>query len=372
MPARGKGSFWRYVVVASVFAVFMSAVFFSIPGGVSPRDANGAFMILYVLTIAWIYPLAVIHEAGHALAAASQRLRIWWFHVGPLVIARRNVRSLRTTWLGEQKEPLGSVLAYPIDGNNLGRRFTICVAGGPLASIASLIAALVLSNEASARGSIAGEYFARSALIASTFMVLSTILHFGTTDTATLLGVLSRRLDPAKTLAIAGLIASSCAGTRPRDWNVDLVSAIANPHDSDTVNSNAPILSYYSALDRQDFNSAAHFLEAAHRCVAPELRRARSSINNEAAFFAAAIRADLETARAYREQVDESAVHSHDLLRADAAIAALEGDHVKAATLAREALTLQAGCEDLGWAIAERDLLDRYIKVPPQKAADVV
>lgn len=350
----------------------MIAVFFSIPGDVSPRDASGAFLILYALTFAWIYPLAVIHEAGHALAAASQRLRIWWFQVGPLVIARRNVRRLRTTWLGEQKEPLGSVLAYPVDGNDLGRRFIICVAGGPIASVASFVAALWFSSVATAHASISGEYFARSAVMASAFMAILMVVPSGMSDSAMLIRALRGRLDPARILAVSGLIASSCAGTRPRDWNVDLVRAIANPHDSDTVNSNAPILSYYSALDRQDFNGAARFLEAARRCIAPELSRARSSINNEAAFFAAAIRSDLETARAYREQVDESAVHGHDLLRADAAIAALEGDRAKAARLATEALAKQADCVDIGWSIAERDLLDRYIEVPPRKAADVV
>ena len=61
--------------------------YYLIPDRVSPNDFTGAWVILCFLTMAWSFPLAAIHEAGHALAATRGRLRIGWFHVGPVVIA---------------------------------------------------------------------------------------------------------------------------------------------------------------------------------------------------------------------------------------------------------------------------------------------
>src|SRR5579864_8676375 len=118
------------------------------------------------------------------------------------------MKRWRAAWLSEQREPFGSVMAFPTEGSFLKRKFLLFSAGGPIASVAALGVTIFFAYAASDRGSIALQYFANSALLSAILMAIVSLVPFAENDAATILRVLLSRFDPTKQFAVLGLAGS--------------------------------------------------------------------------------------------------------------------------------------------------------------------
>jgi len=281
------------------------------------RVALGGFSIWLALSV---------HEAGHLLGALSQGFRFVFLAAGPVWIERAGegvaVRFNRTiqTWGGV-------AAAMPVDGRNLRARFSVMVAGGPLASLGLALAGW---GAWSALPPGTARFAAGVAALASAGFFLATTQPFGAgggfaSDGGRLLRLWRKGAAGEREVALLAITAGAAGGVRPRDWAPELIETALRPADGSTMEIAALVSAAQRASDVGDADAAEALLGRAVALAREASPLLRSFVAAEAGWLRAT-RGDVEGARALVAAADGPFVERHALFRARAALRAAEGD----------------------------------------------
>jgi hypothetical protein len=310
---------------------------------IAEPDGGRSGLIVGVCSGASLFPLVGLHEVGHLIGGRLAGFRFAFFVVGPLRFTR-GPRGIQIRWTRMPESVLGLAVSLPTDDRDLRRRLAVMLAGGPAANLIAALFAFALDVGL-------GPHPVDRAwlgLVLSTvgawslFHFLISIVPSGKrgvlTDGAKLLSLLRGGPEAERHCAIAALTGSSLGGTRPRDWQPELLKVATSLPDGSASDATAALLAYRWALDRGDVERAGEFLDRAlaGRQKLPAI--SRPALFLEAAYFTARHSGDAIAARAFLAQGKGGAIiEPCTRLRAEAAVLLAEGDRIAAQQRATEA-----------------------------------
>jgi hypothetical protein len=362
-------SWWVYALSAVVGGLLSYFVLTTVLNTDLAKEAlrlsglHAAGFALAGLLMVWVAIL--LHEAGHLLGARSVRLRPVLLMAGPLWIhfedrRRPQIRLNRTasTWGG-----LTMVLPQVQQGKN-GQHasswqtgaMALMVAGGPLVSLATGVAAMA---GAVALGS------GMAALTLASLSLISALIGVGTlmpvsgagyhSDGVTLWQLFRGDPEVGHRMTLACVASSAYCGTRPRDWPIDVLHAVAAHTRSDMTRASALLLRAQALDDAHPaaIDDPAHPALLAYAECAEALHNGglaacpavfRSAVELAVGLFLAQRLACASAAAAWIQAGQGGVVPAHDRLHAQAALAWAQGDlmraregAVKAASMLRSA-----------------------------------
>lgn len=326
-------------------------------------------VLIAVLFIPIFFIVVGIHEAGHALAGKWVGFDFRMYIVGPFMWNKEET-GWRFQWNKNVNLAGGMVVCMPTDTDDLGRRFSVYAAGGPVASLLLTLLAYGM-YWLIAPGDIAGHvatqtlayFFLVMAFLSLVIFIVTAIpMHFGgfSSDGARVLRLLRGGETARFETLILKLIAGSTSGLRPGLVNMDEL----NEAHALAIKLNAPfgvyLLSFYyqSAFDRGETEEAERYLlEYIGR--ADEIPAGlRNAVWLDAAFFYAFAKRDLDTADKYWSQFKPAAmVPKAQILATEAAIAALKNQDQIALDKIESSLHELPNMIDKGFGMALQDKL---------------
>ena len=289
-------------------------------------DALSAVDLL-VLPLLILLVLAV-HELGHLLGGMSRGMRFLLLIVGPMQWVR-SAEGVSFKWHRNVGLMGGLAAATPDPDRPLHPQLERLIVGGPLASLLLAAAAIGLSTVLDGRP---GAYAAIVGFFSATiFLATATPLQAGgfMSDGMQLLEL--RRGGSAVTdrQLLMRLMSLSQAGTRPRDWDPELVRQALSLGESVPLRRIAGrLFAFYHALDRGDAQDVA--MHAAW--LAGQLdgypQGFRQSITLELCLVAAQA-GDLAAAREWWQRSRGGVADAARRALSEASLAALEGDDAR-------------------------------------------
>ena len=289
-----------------------------------------------------IFLAIAIHEFGHVVAGLSQRFRFWLYIVGPLRIQRTTDDRIEAGWNTSLQLAGGIAASVPSDNHNLARRMAVMVAGGPLASLLLGVVALGLAYVLSHPGVrlvsiLIGTVSFGIAVVTLLPMRTSNFHSYG----ARLLMYWFQRDRMERWARSAALTSLALSGTRPRDWNPEMVGGLDQIMDHSLDGVGMATMLFYYEIDRGDMEAAANHLDffLAHQDAYPE--PFRPGMRLEGAWFEGVVRRRADVARQWLDQSSGGMlVEPQTRLRATAAVLLAEGNFKEAAAKAEEALAV--------------------------------
>jgi len=282
---------------------------------------------LLLLPVLILLVLAV-HEVGHLLGGFSRGMRFLLLIVGPFQWTR-SPGGIRFKWVFNLGTMGGIAAATPDPSAPLAPQLRRLIAGGPLASLVLAVLGLILAvwfeGRAGAYGLIIG---CLSFLI---FLVTAMPLRAGGFMSDGMQFLELRRGGGAVTerQVLLRLMGVSYAGTRPRDWDPQLVQDALALQGAEPLRRVAGrIFGLYHAMDRGDADGLREHADwlAQHLDDYPD--GFRQSITLELCVVAAQ-RGDLPAAREWWKRSRGGVVDSARRALAEASVAALEGDAMR-------------------------------------------
>lgn len=344
-----------------------------LPGFLPPGwELSGLEELGLALTGALVIFLFVsVHEAGHVLGGKLAGFRFFLFVVGPLQIQRLSDRL--EVRLNRNLALAGGLAGCVPQGSwKLRRRTLLMVAGGPLASLVTGGAALLLHRALGLRGlspdhGLAALYGAQALLM---YGGGSLAVGFGTliparasgflTDGARLLQLAWGGAKAERDVALLAFVAFSQAGQRPRDWDPSLIEPAEALADGSLFEGMAHLLLYNRALDCGDLAAARAHLKRTLALAKKLPTVLHTTLWLEAAWFEAAYRRDAAAAQRWLLFAKKgSPPPAHTRLRAEAAYLLLLGKPAAAAARANLARDILAQRRiEPGTAAAQREWLE--------------
>jgi len=316
--------------------------------------------LFLVVILAVMFPAVLAHETGHLLGAWLAGLRILYFAVGPVSMARER-GGWRFGWSRVLRSGGAVIASDPSGGRNIRWRLLGMVATGPLASLALPVVCFAVVRLVLDRSSpfvMPGLWLG---LLSLAFGVVAIVpMQSGRffNDGARIVMLLSGGPEAERWCAYAVLFGASTEGRRPRDWDPALVRKLTVPRDGSFDDVGASLLAYYAALDAGRVEEAGALLDhaLAHHAAWPPAFR--STLFLEAAYFEARHRAHPAIARACLRQVRGPVMaERHTVHRAEAAVLLAEGKLAEAHSAAGEGLATCPSSSHLGLAQAEAEWL---------------
>jgi hypothetical protein len=376
-----RGSGWVYALSAVVGGLLSYLVLTAVQNTDLAKEAlrlsgmHAAGFALVVVFMVWVAIL--LHEAGHLLGARLGRLRPLLLMAGPLWIhfedrRRPQIRLNRTasTWGG-----LTVVLPQVQQGRQEQQAsawqpgaMALMVAGGPLVSLATGVVAMAA---AVALGS------GIAALTLASLSLISALIGVGTlmpmsgagyhSDGANLWQLFRRDPEVGHRLTLACVAASAYCGTRPRDWPIDVLQAVAAHTRSNMTRASALLLRAQALDDAHPavtndpehpallaYAECAEVLHAGGFAACPAAFR--SAIALAVGLFIAQRLTCASAAAAWIQAGQGGVVPVHDRLHAQAALAWAQGDLTGAREGAGKAVSMLRSATSNG---VERMTLDR-------------
>ncbi len=331
--------------------------------GLAPRSTGeslsaGEKLLRIALGGLGIWLALLVHEAGHLLGALSQGFRFLFLAAGPAWLERGD-RGLALRFNRTFQTWGGMAAALPPDGRDLRRRFSVMIAGGP---VASLVLALAGGAAWSAMPDGTTRFLAGVTALASAAFFLATAQPFGAgggfaSDGGRLLRLWRKGEVGEREVAILALTTASIAGTRPRDWPAELVEAALRPGDGSAMELAAHVHAAQRACDAGDLDAGLAHLDRAGELARDMSPLLRSMVAVEAAWLRAS-RGDVAGARGLVAEADGPFVERHALFRARSALRLAEGDREGARRDAEEGLSALARTRFGTASDRDRELLE--------------
>lgn len=377
-PERRKPGLLRRVLPTLAF--FLGGAAFGVAvarGGLQALPALGFTPVQTALLLASLpvlYMLAIaIHEIGHVLGGKLVDFRMLLFIVGPLRVDR-STGELRP---GLNRSVLlagGLAAMVPVGLHDLRRRTLVMVATGPAISLMAGAQFLAMYQAASPwlfrpGGTFAGQFLGLMLLIlggSSLIIGLVTLIPSRSggfySDGARMLRLMRTTDQTEREVALIALTGMSMAGTRPRDWDADLVQRGAGIVDGGPFEVLGRQLAYAHALDRGEVDEARRHLEDAIERADQLPAGARGSLMLTAATFFALHDGDAPRAREFLHRARTGLLPAaHQRQVAEAAVRLAEGDAHGARAAAEEARRLASFALDPGGAALDVALADRIL-----------
>jgi hypothetical protein len=377
--AAGKkiGSRTRSALVTLLFMVAGAAVGWTLArNGFRPLP-DFEFTVMQVgvlvLSLPVLYLVCIAgHELGHVLAGRLVGFRTLLFVVGPFRL-ERSEHGFRPAFNRDVMTAGGLAAMVPVGLEDLRRRTIVMVAGGPLASLMIGTQFLALYHATSGvllRGGFASIHAAVALLAigcASLLIGLLTLIPGRAggfySDGARLLRLMRVTQETEREVALLALSGLTIAGTRPSEWDSELVALGAGIRDGGPFEVGGRQFAYAHALDRGDIDAARQHLNAALERSKQLPAASRSSLLLAAATFAALYDADAARARGCLEAAarEDLLVAPHQRLLAEAAVLLAEGEFTAARAAALQAQALAGRAIDRGGAALDEALAGRIL-----------
>ncbi|HEY7211922.1 MAG TPA: hypothetical protein VH477_16740 [Bryobacteraceae bacterium] len=208
-----------------------------------------------------LYAAIAAHELGHLIAGALVGLDVGGIVIGGLTLWRSgerwNFRFNWRCWLGGMYLPLIRAKNIPIG------RLAWMVAGGPLASLVSAAAFLLIwLRVKEAYASAAGSLFWLSLFIL-VVSVLPLRAGLNRSDGARLWMLLRRPKSARQWMMLLALESDNTRGVRPRDWDAQLCESTFSIRSGMPEYPLSQLLAAYRAWDQGDGPSVLQHLENA-------------------------------------------------------------------------------------------------------------
>jgi len=282
-----------------------------------------ALPVLFLLVIA-------VHELGHLTGGLASGMKFLLLIFGPFQWSA-TPEGVRFRWVTNLGLMGGIAATMPVKMDNLRNQLLPMIAGGPLASLGLTVLAGAIAS--SSTGRMAGYAAIVTLLSAAIFLVTAIPFRAGgfMSDGMQLVEVLRGGVGVVERSDLVRLMAQSLAGTRPRDWDADLVTRL------ETMNSAEPLrlmacwmLLLQRAMDQHDAEGAAVLARRlAERCEEyPD--GFRQSLHIELC-IEAALRQDLATAETHLALTAGGVTERSRLELARALVCSLQGDDTGAA-----------------------------------------
>ncbi len=278
---------------------------------------KGVLVSLGLMVIPTFFLVIAVHEAGHAIAGVWMKFEFRMMVVGPF-LWEKEPAGWKFKWNKNVNTSGGLVICLPMGNENLIKRFSVYLAGGPLASL--VLAGIgytgyVFLGSMQDQAVLQGlRYFSMLMAWLSMAIFVITIIPMQvggfSTDGGRLLRI-QRGGEAARfEIMLLKIISTSTGGIRPRLWvQEELQEAFTLAKKLD-----APFSVYLhsffhqAAFDKGDMDAAEqhlkNYMEEAHKI--PD--GIRNSVWLDAAFFYAFARRDLATAEQYWNKFSPSAL----------------------------------------------------------------
>jgi len=372
-------SFVLFLIAFTGFGYFIGKM-----GASASVEIPRITVILIALLFIPIFFIVIgIHEAGHALAGKWVNFDFRMYIVGPLMWNKEE-SGWQFQWNKNVNTAGGMVVCMPTDTDDLGRRFSVYAAGGPVASFLLTIVAYGmyrLIKPVDITGHVAMQTLAYLFLVMAflslvIFIVTAIPMHFGgfSSDGARVLRLLRGGETGRFETLILKLIAGSTSGLRPGLVNMDEL----NEAHALAIKLNAPfgvyLLSFFyqSAFDRGEPEEAERYLLEYIGRAEDIPAGLRNAVWLDAAFFYAFAKRDLDTADKYWGQFKPAAmIPKAQILATEAAIAALKAHDQIALDKIEASLRELPNMIDKGFGIALQEKLIQlrgYVQQTPRQA----
>ncbi|MGB3543281.1 MAG: hypothetical protein WBA11_10180, partial [Rubrivirga sp.] len=291
-PDETSASKLRGVAMFLAFLLVGGTIGFWIGDTIDDVEVSGAALIAAILL--GVPGVVAAHELGHVIGGQLAGWRFAMMIVGPLHVEKDGA-GLR--WKVNRSLGLagGLALSLPTDTVDLRRGTAMVVAGGPVASV--LVGGLGLA--------LGGAWALVGVM--SLFIGVATVFPGRTggflTDGARLVRLAKGGPAADREAALMSVLSESTAGTRPRDWNADLLEDAVALEDEDPMETSAHSLAMLHALDAGDGDAARRHLERRIELWNATPTAIRGIIASDAAFFEAAVRHDAARARTWLDRV---------------------------------------------------------------------
>lgn len=342
---------WAFALLVIGFTVWFIQAY--VPG---ITWVSAPFLLLAIPVVFFL--IVFIHEMGHILGGLLVGFRFLLLLVGPIRVWGTG-RGLQFG-LNTHIAMMGGLSACVPDLTFSRWRCLVYMAGGPLASLFTLLASLPLLVIAQ-NVSPALEFVAVLAVFISLPLFILTILPFKSsgydTDGKLILSLLLNRPTALKRIQIMALQAESISGVRPRDMSTERIEQIRSQKTGSSLDAVIEWLAYSQDLDRGNIDLAGQRLQqvlALEASLPPGLRQAAYL---EVAYFAAVHQQDAPRARTYLEKARGALAEKHTVLRAEGAVLLAEGRLAEARAKIEQALSLVDRSIDAGGAAADKEWL---------------
>ncbi|MBC6991975.1 M50 family metallopeptidase [Hymenobacter sp. BT491] len=309
----------------------------------SPLAGWQYFLYLAVGFLTMRLLITAVHEGGHFLAAYLLKFRCLTYVVAWLYVERKGAR-----WQVRLKRKPGKIMGYvravPAAGPHLQRGLAIYFLGGILANIVTGSAAL-LAGKALADSQI----FAASPALAfvlvqalylfgglSIFIGLANLIPFTTptkhtSDGGYVLRLLRGGASLQRQLALYTLSSVSHAGTRPRNWDAEVVKQLLTAPDGSSFDCTSHFYTYLYHLDNQDFTQAEFHLGKALGLLPLTTAEVQQQLCCEATYFAATHTHDVAQAELWLAKAQQiKPFEAEEGLLAQATVAGATGNDAAA------------------------------------------
>jgi hypothetical protein len=297
----------------------------------------GFFLLISALALT-----TTIHELGHLLAGWMVGFRFSLIHIGPFSLSLE-YGKLKAR-VRREMLAFGSAGMHVKTVRRLHRRLLIYVAGGPVANLLSIPAAVLLVNQV-----FPGLGETRVGTLAAQFTVFSLLagmvnlmpIRSGLMSDGARIEMLLRSRDRSRRwLSIAAVGNLHDNGIRAKDWKRTWVQSAASVHDDSLDAFTGDWLAYVSANDRKDAPVAAGHLERCLELVHMLPLSTRDLVAQEAAFFTAWFRDDASLADQWLTQLKKRGLIQRLVqVRLDVALRCAHRDYDAANLSWREGLT---------------------------------
>jgi hypothetical protein len=283
VPLPQRRSRLRSQVVGFVFGIASTLVFLA-----SIREDSEHFGVTSLILFIAIFAAILVHETGHLLAGWMvgfhfNSIQVAWlsfgFEYGRLTVHVRRDMSA------------GGYASVQIDRiYHLRRRFMFFIAGGPAASILSVVVAVVTVNVFDLHKSWLATPAACLAFVSLLFGLVSLFPMAGQgrwSDGARLEMLITSRDKTRRWFCLAALSNEHRRGRSPKLWNTNWTKAAASVRDNSADEMSACWLAYICASSRKQADVAAGYLERCLELVGLAGETLRDTLMLEAAVFQA-------------------------------------------------------------------------------------
>lgn len=369
---------WRWLFNLSITAVFIALLFnwskllLRLRLGADNSIFQNGWLVLFTMTVLLLLT-AVVHELGHLLAGYLVRFQFHTLIIGPLRLSRENGRlQIQFQRSGTFFDGLAASLPVEGDQENLRQRLLYFALGGPLASLAltlaALLAVLLLDNNLSLMLEYLWVWECSLLLTIISYFFLLTALRPGAyqngfmADGGRILMALRNAPQTQRWQALLLLNVADLAGKRPSQWDPKLIEQAHSYPDNSYDYLTAVVMSYQHWLDKKRPQEALTHLEEALNLPTAWRMGMRARLALEKAYLMARYFRDVETAQEWFQQVRQNRREANILFwRAKAALHFLEGKNELAKGAISKGLASAAQKNSSGLQQAEVDWLKTCI-----------
>ena len=299
-------------------------------------------IVFFAMLLSTLLAVIAIHELGHLLAGKAVGLTILGMQVGPILFSK-NSGKFRVSF--QKRRSMDGFAFVGFDSiRRISRRFRVFIAGGPLASLLSVLLAYVL-----ARSGLLGGFALTWTMwfgFLSTIVFVVNLVPFQMmsgffSDGARLKMLFFPSTSTHRWIALIALRLQMSSGRRLRFLNRRWLALATKLNDNSREELTGTFYAYLCANDSEDVPAAAAYLE---RCLQLSAEIGNKQLQNllflEASVFHAWFRNSTENCLKWRNRVRNlKAFPWFIVLRADTALLWAQGDVSKAINNCEEAIS---------------------------------